>query len=319
MSKSTESIETLLEQAEALIEEGDYPRAIKCCRRAQAIAPFRQDIRDLLAEAIDGRVAVSSGRLDSDFGASDFAETREGGGPTPRRRSRGRRIGFGLTLTAMLAGLAGIIVVAVALSRSGESDVVDEEPSEISEQATDAIAQVLTVDELLDEARDFLRERNYDDALALLDEAMTLDPEDPTVVNILYSDVYLERGRQQFEANRYQRALRDCERAVEYNPESAGAHYSLGWCHYYLAIDQRNAGDTVASRHEMEAARDAFEQSVALDDSDAKAHRSLGQALIQLGDRGRAFEAWRRAIDVDPGSDAAERSRRALQGYGIEI
>jgi len=228
-------------------------------------------------------------------------------------------LGFSLTVFGLVGGLIAVIAIAMALSGGAEADLTEGEESEISDQATDALAQELTADELLAEARDFLEAGNYDDALALIDEAMTLDPEDPTAIAFLYSEVYLERGRQQFEANRYQRALRDCERAVEHNPDNAGAHYSLGWCHYYIAMDHRNAGDTAASRTLMEAARDAFEQSVAIDDSDAKAHRSLGQALIQLGDRGRAFEAWRRAIEVDPDSDAADRSRRALRGYGVEI
>lgn len=317
MSTTAESIETLLEQAEALMDEGDFPRAIKCCRRAQAMAPFRQDIRDLLAEAIDGRVAKTSGRLDTDFGAADFTETRS---PSrARRRRRGIRLGFALTLILLMAALVAIVAIAVALSRSEEVEPVETVAPSISEQATETLSQTLTVDELLAEARVFLEQRNYDDALAMLDESLTLEPEDTSAINALFAEVYLERGRQQFEANRYQRALRDCERAIEYDAEVAGAHYSLGWCQYYIAIEHRNAGDTAAERRAMEAARDAFQRSVDLDPSDAKTHRSLGQVLIQLGDRGRAFEAWRRAIEVDPGSDAAERSRRALQGYGVEI
>lgn len=322
-----DSLETLIERARAFIEEGDHRQAILCLRRAQAQAPFRADIREMLSEAIDGRLAASPARLDADFGAEGFArtiETRHGARPRRHRhRSFLVRWGFTLMLTFLVLALVGAIALAT-YQQPPPAAPAAVTPAPVA-QAPEAAAPTAPVpptirpEELLEEARAKLQANQFEDALALLDEAMALGPEDPAPVRALYAEVYQARGRHLFDAGRYEEAQANYSRAAEFTPEAAPLYYSMGWCNYYMAMEARQAGDDTAAREAFEVARDLFQRSIEIDPNLAMSHRSLGQVLFQLGDREGAFSAWRRTIQLDPNGENGERARRFLQSHGMRV
>lgn len=315
MPRKGETVDELLDQASALLDEQDYHHAVKCLHRAQALAPFRQDIREMLAEAIDWRLAATNAPLDADFSSRDFSKTREKPSPKVIHRKHGRRIGFGIVLIVLCVGLVGAIILAVMLSRMGERSLDDEIWGESTEEIT--LDETVTVDDLMQEAQTALDDRLYEDALALLEEAMEMAPENPEPVRRMIAQVHATRGRQGFDAGRYGRAEEDYQAAVDLEPDNPEHFYSLGWCHYYLGMERRNAGDEDEAVAQITAAVEAFEASLDLDRASAKTHRSLGQALIQAGDREGAFAAWNTTIRLDPQGDDAARARRFLQSFGM--
>lgn len=61
---------------------------------------------------------------------------------------------------------------------------------------------------------------NYDEAIALYNQAIALDP--------AYTMAYIDRGDSYFEKKDYPNALADVNKAIELNPESAIPHYRKG-------------------------------------------------------------------------------------------
>ncbi len=60
------------------------------------------------------------------------------------------------------------------------------------------------------------------------------------------------------------------------------------------------------------AAEDDFREAIITDPSYAMAYTLLGHTLYQLGRAKEAESYWRRAVDVDPKSEAADKARRKL-------
>jgi tetratricopeptide (TPR) repeat protein len=325
-ASNVDSIETLLDQAQAFLEEGETRQAIHCYRRAQGLAPFRQDIRDLLAEALDHHLKVDDTSLSGSFSPEDFSTTRTKR-PPPQARQRGRGSRFPLASVKILAllfcGLAVAVAAAIFFSRGDESgDLVSRESQ--PGRTDGSLSTPTSPAALLGEARDALAQQQYEDALAFLDEATALAGEEPESeaaeiteeATGLYAEVFLTRGRMNFSNGRYARALADCTRATEYDPQSAEAHYSLGWTNFYLGADQRNSGDDAAARQRYEDARDTFTKCISLDPTIPNAHRGLALTLMRLDDRAGAFEAFRQEIITDPNGDAAD---KALRSHGMPI
>jgi tetratricopeptide (TPR) repeat protein len=320
-----ESVETLLEQGTTFMVNGDYRRAILCFRRAQTLAPFRDDIRELLAEAIDGRLANQPTALDADFGGNQFAKTIEAHRRPLHRhhhRSFALRWGFPLALTALALAAIGGITLAISRRPAQATSYIPglDDPSRASPEAAAPPVEVtptVTPESLIEQARTKVALNQFEDALALLDEAMRLGPEDPAPARMLYADLHQRRGRRYFDSGRYSQALASYTKSTDYDPNNAETFYSMGWCHYYIGVEEGNSGNQTGAREELQRAVEAFSRSIELDPNLAKSQRSLGQALIRLGDRERAFEAWRRAVQLDPSGPDGQRARSFLESYGM--
>lgn len=66
------------------------------------------------------------------------------------------------------------------------------------------------------------------------------------------------------------------------------------------------------NKKNFERAEHYFRKAVASDDSYGLAHYYSGLARYKLDDSDGALEAWRRAIQVEPGSDAAFKADRKI-------
>ncbi len=319
-ARASDSLDTLLDQATAFLEDGDHRRAVMCYRRAQRVAPFRSDIRAMMAEAIDGLLTSPDVQLSGDFSAEDFTKTRRSARRRSPSRRRTRRLSWRhlFNLLLLVGGLVVAVILAVVL-RGMVGGGEREGAFMVGEGTARSSGEPIPSEQLIEEARAALAISQFEDALALLDEAMATEGGKPEEIQALYSEVHLMRGREHFNRGRYRRALRDCLSASEYNPQSAEALYSIAYCHFYLGRDERNAGSEDAALQHYRDSRDAFRASISLDESLAKSHRGLGMPLYQLGDRAGAFEAWRRTIEVAPDSTSAQRARELLQSHGMSV
>lgn len=122
------------------------------------------------------------------------------------------------------------------------------------------------------------------------------------------------------------------QRAIELNPEAAGAYINLGTLYYNLhrlseaehcylkasQIDPRyalaffNLGNVYDERGDLEEARRLYEQALHIQGDYADAHYNLALVLEKLGQRGKAMPHWRRYLKLDPGSPWAAYARQQL-------
>ncbi len=122
------------------------------------------------------------------------------------------------------------------------------------------------------------------------------------------------------------------QKAIELNPEAAGAFINLGTIYYNMQrlpeaencyraaaeIDPQyalaffNLGNVHDERGNFEAARDNYHQALAIQPQYADAHYNLALVLEKLGQRGKALHHWRRYLKPDPGSPWASYARQQL-------
>jgi Flp pilus assembly protein TadD len=164
-----------------------------------------------------------------------------------------------------------------------------------------------------------IEQEKYDEAEALLAEALKHNPEQPEVL-VNLGAVAEKRGRPAQAMSLYRRALAQSEsanalanlgslhlqqgeldqaerafrRAIEVEPTSARAHRLLG-----VAL---------ASRQDFRAAAEAFARAAQLDPSSPESWNNLGAARENLGDAAGAIEAYERAVAADPTFEPAKRN-----------
>ena len=71
--------------------------------------------------------------------------------------------------------------------------------------------------------------QRYDDGIALLEEYLALDPDDPTVIRAAIAEMRAERGETE-------RALRELNALIESEPDSFIAITTLVLCHTDIAM-----------------------------------------------------------------------------------
>jgi Tfp pilus assembly protein PilF len=94
------------------------------------------------------------------------------------------------------------------------------------------------------------------------------------------------QGRQDFEAARYNDALKHFQTALNRNPSDAGAYYNLGATYHALAMQTRNS-------QLFATAEQLYGKSIALDPRYADAHRGLAVLLCETGRTDAAFDLMR--------------------------
>ncbi len=93
-----------------------------------------------------------------------------------------------------------------------------------------------------------------------------------------------ERARRHYEAGEYDEAIRLLRTAVASHPEAVELRVSLGYAEL--------------AREEFAWARRAFEQALGIEEDHEDALVGLGETLLRLGERARAFRAFDRVIEL---------------------
>lgn len=128
-------------------------------------------------------------------------------------------------------------------------------------------------------------------------------------------------------------------KAIELNPEAAGAYINLGTIYYNLhrlddaekcyraaiKIDPQyalaffNLGNVYDERGSLAEARENYEAALRLAPGYADAHYNLALVLEKLGQRGRAIHHWRAYLKLDPSSPWAEYARQQLARRPLKL
>jgi tetratricopeptide (TPR) repeat protein len=158
-----------------------------------------------------------------------------------------------------------------------------------------------------------------DEALALLDEAIALDPRDASFLN--------NRARVLGEAGRLDEAVRDLRRAVELEPAFQAARQQLAQMLQRVASFHNNLGVALQQQGRPAEAIAEFQRALAASPALAEAHVNWGNALENQGDLEAARAHYLEAARLSPqsadawlngASNAVELGlrREARVGYG---
>ena len=123
-----------------------------------------------------------------------------------------------------------------------------------------------------------------EEAIALLDEAIALDPRDASFLN--------NRARVLAEAGRLEDAVRDLRRAIELAPAFNAAREQLGRVLQRLGLAEM-------ARSRPAEAESAFRGALAIVPGDASGHNNLGVALQHQGRPAEAIVEFQRALAAD--------------------
>jgi tetratricopeptide (TPR) repeat protein len=205
--------------------------------------------------------------------------------------------------------------------------------------------------EYMDLVRHYRNSRQIDNALAVLNEMVRLDPQDPRAHDEL-ADIYIHRGlldegiaelrllsdiyirRNQMEqagvvvqrmGNIYaemgnnDEALAALCRAAELNPESMELlREVVGFCMQMRRDQQAARYQTIIARyyfetHQVKEAVAALQQLIAIDRNSLEAYDMLGQTYQSVGEYEQASRVYRNLAKVDQGNPVARERLATLQ------
>jgi tetratricopeptide (TPR) repeat protein len=118
-----------------------------------------------------------------------------------------------------------------------------------------------------------------DKAIEVYDQALTISPSDPLLLNN-YAYLLAEAR------DRLSEAMEMVTRALEQSPESASYLDTKGWIYYVLG--------------EYDSAKDFVEQALEIDPQNWTILDHLGDIYRELGDKSQARSYWRQALEYNP-------------------
>lgn len=134
-------------------------------------------------------------------------------------------------------------------------------------------------------------------------------------------------------------AIQAYTRAIELNPEAAGAYINLGTIYYNsqrldeaercyraaIQIDPQyslaffNLGNVFDERGNLQEARQHYEQALRLTPNYGDAHYNLALVYDKLAQRGKAVHHWRAYLKLDPASPWAAYARQQLTRNPLKV
>jgi tetratricopeptide (TPR) repeat protein/tRNA A-37 threonylcarbamoyl transferase component Bud32 len=216
--------------------------------------------------------------------------------PAPPRRigvARRRLSIVGGLLVLVLIGLA-VVVTPRLIQQSQINQALEEGQARLAagdmQLAADSFTAALALDPahtaaLLGRARAYEGLALIDDALADVEQVVTLAPSDPSG--------YIERARLsvQYQSPEPAVVLADLDRAVDLAPNDARAHFVRGWAILNFPLID-HAPDPAAALGDLRRA-------VELQPQDAEAQFTLARALLASDRAAEGVEAANRAVELD--------------------
>jgi len=195
------------------------------------------------------------------------------------------------------------------------------------------------------EERAYFGARRFEEAIAVYDRALELDPTDTKAYNERawayeklqqykhaiadYAEAYNNRGVAYYDLQQYQRAIVDYDRALELDPAYADAYNNRGVAYYDLQQYQRaivdydralelnpayadaynNRGDAYYDLRRYERAIEDYDCAIELNPTDSLAYLGRGDAYHALQQYERAIADYDRALELNPNHANAKKWR----------
>lgn len=313
---NSDSIDALIEQGVGALENEDFDTAIACFREVLRQAPFRNDVRQLLAYALDRQVQVgksTSVPLRQDEVLRQKTPSEKTDSLTPESvRKRPILWSCLLSLFVVLCVIGAVVFIIFKEPILGwvKTNLPAQVPL-VTPEEKEALA-------LYDTALQYFRQHRYDEAESTLKKALELNPPGREKIKALLAKVYNAQGDDFYDKGKYLSAAQAYEKAVSYNPQEVEYTYNAGWAYYRYGykcqIDKKPATQY------FEKAEQFFNKTLEIDNGFLRAYQGLARVYIRLNRPSSAARMYKKIIEIAPESYEAELARHQLKNmFGENI
>ncbi len=312
--KSADPVDILLEKAVEALEKEDYDRTIEYIRKAIDLAPFRQDLKDLLAHTLERKPFTPQPRpkIERD-GEEEKAEPGEGERSVkrPAPKKGGISIGLWLLLFSVLcvSSLAFFFFFSNAIQVFVSNISQPREEIRLSPADREA-AEFFKSADLLQE------QKRFSEAIDTLQKAMEKNPTDKKQYEQKLGELHFNLGEYYEGKNDYPRAIASYEKAVQLNPNSSEYYYGLGWTNYIQG--RKNQSRQQKYQAYFDKSLEALKKSLELDPDNLVAKKALARLYIARNETTLAADMYRQIIRQSPDSSEADQAQRALKSMGFK-
>ena len=199
------------------------------------------------------------------------------------------------------------IIIVVLLAGCGGGGGQEEPPT-----SAPAATPIPSADDHMDQAMEYVEQGQYEKAIAELNQAIELEPDNP--------DAHRNLGTVYGKLNQWEKAATAYEQAIELDPDFGEAYGDLVGAYFYLervpeaievgekaielapdyAMAYNNLGVVYGSQGQIDTAIALFEQGIQADPGCADAHYNLGFAYESLEQLDAAIAQYQEAVRADP-------------------
>ena len=310
----SEILEPLIDRGMAEMSGGHFEKAIRTFRRCIGLAPLRQDVRDLLAMALDNKAPAELEQERDDDDWDDVEELVDESEPSTElkvqpKKSHVQLPGWLMVMTVLLCILAVSGIWGFKAYRP-EIEAFIERFKTLGKPE-----HVVLANNYYNDAVKRRAQREYLEAITLLDQAIDTNPAEGATYGALKAVIYLDLGDEELEEDDYKDALSSYEKAVDADPNSADALFNVGFVLHEMALDARRRGNSHDEYFEQSA--DALEQTLEMNPEYIQAMSLLMQDYAKLDYRTDTCNICWDIIEKFPEHEAATAARRILANYGL--
>ncbi len=298
---SDPTIEDIVQEGLRALDNQAYQEAARLFREALKLAPFRSDVKELLALALDGRTYSEAELHPEHFSPEIVSE--EPSGPlmgVKRRERRNVVVRLGKPATRLSAALA-IVIAAWGLLHWAQSEKASPKRVLESQEVTELIAI----------ARHCQEEGRYDEAVGKLEETLRHNPADPERLTSLLAEWRYKQGSIFCESQEYSKAIGCLRDATTHEPENVAYLHQLGWALHMRGRSLAFENPVQAKEYAQEA-RGVFEDALKLDSNHIDSLHGLARVCLAQKDIESAAVPMRKLIEIAPLSREAISAKEEL-------
>lgn len=296
-ARYSDDADALVAKGVAALRNETFAEAVDYFRSALKLAPFRRDVRELLAMALDH---------------CSIAEVEEGEEKVAVEEVKATKHPSRITIrTGVWLFVFGFLCLSVMAFFVFYSENIREFIQKFTwaKEAVNPIEKQVNV--LYNTAEIYLNQNRYGEAIASLEKALDLNPANKKVIEDRLAEVYFEQGESFYAAKNYTKAVESYERAVSYNANVTEYHYNVGWALYMIGRENQNKGRPYVKQY-REAIK-AFTNALKVDSGHVRSYNALARVYVRLNDPEEAAKNYRKVIEIDPDSPEAKRARQQLE------
>lgn len=302
-------IDALVEQGKAALARQDYDQARRLFRRALSQSPFRGDIKELLALALDERPYAA------DSGGTGRTKVIDAVPVTPPRRKTlllGVKTRKSQKHTLRLVKPVLIGLGLIALATIGFSAFHMNRLQAVPESKPVTSPEIL---EMMKRAQRYSASGRYEEAVFELDKARKRS-QNPQMINEAEAEVHYLHANVLAGHKDYDQAIRVLDRALVLEPGEAKYLAEKGW-NQHLAARNISISDADKAKDFEREACETLEKALEMDPDNVLALHTLGRAYSALDQKEKAAVHYQHLIRIQPDSLQAQAARRELDQWGM--
>jgi tetratricopeptide (TPR) repeat protein len=327
-------VDLLVAKGKAAFEAGQTGLSAALFQRAYQLAPFRDDVRRWLEQALEEQAveAASGGSRPASVGAPGVYWKREvdallsapanaASNETPNlpAPTRSTLAIFRPSAFRWVWGTAvAIIVVAVVLAGW---PVLSEAAGRLIDLRSPTVREAERLFAEANEADAIGRTDIARDTLVAALDLADLPADLRTTIGERLGELHHRLGNRFFLDNEFDDAIAAFEAAIEARPGVAEYYGDLAMAHYLNAKGSwsRLRGNGSIDKEGLRAALAAFDHALELDDSKVQWLWSAADCHVRMGNTPLAIEFWRQIARSDDPDQSAyiQEARKALKSHGI--